>query len=189
MGAAVVLCHYLDVLVPNVPIRIFVLDAEVREVNLLVEVRKVVLTRPSGDFGIAPVWSAVAVAIAAIAFLQKALVVAFQFAVQLHPLDARTLVAQALGCLQICPIELRVMATLARAISSGIELLAVAGIAKAMSFKEGTAAVGKGDGPVLLIHRNTLDEPLPFEVAEVAIADLKSRITRVAKVALRDHSK
>jgi hypothetical protein len=30
---------------------------------------------------------------------------------------------------------------------------------------------------------------LPFEVAEVAIADLKSRITPVAQVALRDHSK
>ncbi len=89
MGAAIVLGHDFDVLVPNVPVRIFVLDANVWEMHLLVEVRQVVLARPGRDLGLAAVRAAVAVAIAAIAFLEKALVVAFQLAIQLDPLDAR----------------------------------------------------------------------------------------------------
>ncbi len=90
---------------------------------------------------------------------------------------------------RVCPIELRVVAALARAIGTGIELLAVAGIADAMSFEERAAAVGKGDCTVLVIHRNALDEPLPFEVAEVAIADVKRCISRVVQIALGDYAK
>lgn len=189
MDAAVMLCHYLDVLTPDVSVRIFVLDANVRKMNLVVEVRQVVFARPGRDLGLAPVRSAVAVASAAIAFLQKALIVAFQLAVQLHPLDAPTLIAQAFGSFEVGPIELRIVAALAGTIGTRIELLTVVSLVGAVSFEKRTSAVCEGNRPVLVIHRNSLDEPLPFEVAEVAIADLKSRITRVAEVALQDHSK
>ena len=177
MGATVMLRHDLDVLEADVPVRIFVLDANVGEMHLVVEVRQVVLTRPSRDLGLAAVRAAVTVAIAAIALLEKALVLALQLAVQLHPLDARTSIAEALGSVQIRSIELRVVAALAGAIGTGIELLTVAGIACAMSFEERTSAVRKRDCPVLVIHRNSLDEPLLFEVAEAAFADVKRSIT------------
>jgi hypothetical protein len=189
MGATVVFRHDLDVLKANVPVRIFVLNANVGEMYLLVKVRQVVLACPGGDLGFAAIGSAIAVVIAAIAFLEKPLVVAFQLAIQLHPLDARTSIAQALGSFQVSPIELRVVATLAGAIGTGTELLAVACIAGAMSFEERAAAVRKGNGPLLVVNRHALDEPLLFEPAQVAIAHVKGRIVSVAQVPLGDDPK
>lgn len=139
MGATVVLRYHLDVLEPDVPVRILVLDANVGKMYLVVEVRQVVLTRPGGDLGLATVRSAVTVAIAAIALLEKALVVTLQLAIQLHPLDARTSIAQAPGSFQVAPIELRVVATLARAIGTRMELLTLVSITDAMSFEERAA--------------------------------------------------
>ena len=54
-----------------------------------------------------------------------------------------------------------------------------------MTFKEGAAAFRVEQKNILVIHRNPLDEPLLFEVAEVTLADFDSRITQVAQVALR----
>src|SRR5688500_1104291 len=72
MVAAVVLRHDLDVLEADLAVGIFILDSQIGEMHLVVEVRQVVLTRPSRYLGIAPVRTAVAVAIAAIALLEKA---------------------------------------------------------------------------------------------------------------------
>jgi hypothetical protein len=116
MGAAIVLRHNFNVFVPNVPVRIFVLDANIGEMHLVVEVRQAVFTRPCCDLGLASIGSAIGVAIATIALVEKALVVTFQLAVQLHPLDARALMVQAVGCLEVRPIELRVESTLTRSI-------------------------------------------------------------------------
>ena len=95
----------LQIEVPNLAVQIFVLDAEIREVHVLVEVRQVVRARPFLDVLRRAIRSSRAVRIAQISVLEKALVFAFQLAVQLDAEDASILCAQAFGGLQIRAID------------------------------------------------------------------------------------
>ena len=65
MGAAIMLSDHFDILVTIASLQ-FVLDAEVREVDRLIEVRQVVFARPFFDFSGVPIRSSVAVRPAAI---------------------------------------------------------------------------------------------------------------------------
>jgi hypothetical protein len=68
MGAAVVLSEQLDVLAVLPPVDL-VLDAIVREVDLPIEVRQVVLVGPPPDLVLVPVRPAVAVGAPSVVFL------------------------------------------------------------------------------------------------------------------------
>jgi len=61
MAAAIVNRRDLDVDAIPASIRQFVLDAQVREVDLLVEVRQLVLQRPLLDLSVVTIWPAVRV--------------------------------------------------------------------------------------------------------------------------------
>ncbi len=100
MRAAVMLGRHLDVLPADVAVGVLILDANVREMDLLVEVRQAVLARPLFDLFRCAVGPAVAVAVAAIALLQEALVLAFQRSLAL-PVDCTDPCTMHLTCLRL----------------------------------------------------------------------------------------
>jgi hypothetical protein len=102
----------LDILPADIPVHVLVLDANVREVDLLVEVRQGVFVRPLLDLLWRPVRSPVAVRVAPITLLEKALVLAFQLAIELHAQDARLPLLQALGGAEVGAIELHIVGPL-----------------------------------------------------------------------------
>jgi hypothetical protein len=69
MAASVVLGRDFQILPAHVTVRVLVLDAHVRKVDLVIEVRQLVLSRPFLDLFNGAIRSAVAGAIAAIALL------------------------------------------------------------------------------------------------------------------------
>ena len=79
----------LDVLVilPLVPLPIF--DAQVGEVHLVIEVRQVVLVRPSADLFISPIGVSVVVGALAVALVEPRLVLTLELVVENDPFDAR----------------------------------------------------------------------------------------------------
>jgi hypothetical protein len=77
MRAAILAGHDLDVFVPRPPVAVFVLDAGIRKVDMTVVVRQVVFARPSCDLPRLAIRSSVAIPPAAIAFVEKPLVVGF----------------------------------------------------------------------------------------------------------------
>ena len=125
MAASVVLGRDLQILPAHVAVRLLVLDAHVREVDLFIEVRQVMLPRPFLDLFDRAIRPAVAVAIASVAVLQEALVLAFQLAVELHAEDARVTRLQPLRGLQVGALELRVVRSFPRLICARVERLAM----------------------------------------------------------------
>ena len=75
--ASVVLCEHLDVLVAFAAVDL-VLDAEVGEVDAIVEVRQLVFCRPPADFLLRAVGSSIAVGPLAVVVLQELLVLPLQ---------------------------------------------------------------------------------------------------------------
>jgi hypothetical protein len=93
VASAVVLCNDFDVFVTVAPVQL-VLDAEVWEVDRLVEVRQVVVPRPFFDLAGIPIRSSIAVRASAIVLLQPLLMLALELVVEDHTADVGTLVAK-----------------------------------------------------------------------------------------------
>jgi hypothetical protein len=124
MGAAVVLCEQLNVLMVLAPLQV-VLDAVVREVDLAVEVREVVLACPLADLVLVPVRAAVAVRPSAVVFLQESLVLALQVMVEddTSNLEPAVFVAKPRFFLPVGRVEAGVMLDFALTADAGVELL------------------------------------------------------------------
>src|SRR6266850_4958521 len=101
MAAAIVLRRDLDVEVPDLTIHVAVLDPNVRKVDPVIEVRKVVFARPLLDFLATSIRPPVTVPIATVALLQELLVLAFQLAVELHPQNLRVAFSQPVRLAQV----------------------------------------------------------------------------------------
>jgi len=93
--------------------------------HLLIEVRQLLFSRPLLDFVRRAVGSAVAAAVASIALLEEALVLAFQFPIELDSQDARLVRLEAFYGLQVRTIELRVVRAFARSVRACVERLVV----------------------------------------------------------------
>lgn len=96
MRAAIVLGRDLDVLVVLVSVPVAIFDSQIGEVDLLIEVRKVVLMCPFADLFVRPIRMAVVVGPVAIAFVKPALVVTLEFVVEKDAFDLRVALRQAL---------------------------------------------------------------------------------------------
>ncbi len=124
MSASIVLGRDLDIFPPDIPVHGFILDANIREVNLVVEVGQVVFTRPFLNLLDGPIRPAVAVAIASITLLEEALILTFQFPIELHAQDPRLTVLQPFCGFQVRAVELRVVGSLTGLVGTRIERLA-----------------------------------------------------------------
>ena len=175
MAAAVVLGCDLDVeRVEVVIIPLAVLDAQVGEVDLLVEVRQVMVMSPALDLFVGAVGAAVAVTVTAIAPLQEPLVLGLQVAIELHAHDAGVPLPEPLGFAHVGAVDLGVVASLARLVGPAVEGLAPIGVAvpagiAAVAFEEIVAALRQGDGMVAPVERDAFKESLVAEVAQVTV--------------------
>jgi hypothetical protein len=127
--APIVLGEDLDILMAVSPFEL-VLDPEVGEVHVVVEVWEVVFMGPCFDLPRVPLGAAVAVRPAAIVCLEKALVVAFEVALEDDAANLRALSAERLLCAEVGAIEGRVMRQLTGPADACVEGL-VTGIAAA----------------------------------------------------------
>ena len=102
-----------------------VLDAVVREVDLAVEVRQVVLARPLADLVVVPVRAAVAVAASPIVFLQELLILALQIVVEddAPNLEPAVIITESGLLLAVGRVEIGVVAELTLATDAGVERL------------------------------------------------------------------
>src|SRR5438045_2184605 len=89
--------HDLDVFALVTPVDVFVFDAEIGEVNLVVEVGKVVRRRPFFDL----VLVAIGPSVTAIALVQPLLVFALELVVENDALDAPAALLEAFGFAKI----------------------------------------------------------------------------------------
>jgi hypothetical protein len=114
MRPAVVHGGDLDVQLPSAAVQVLVLDAHVREVHLIIEVRQVVRPRPGFDLDRVSVRPSVALAAVPIAFLEEALILPLQLVVEDDALDAGIGCVQPLSGFEKGVIDLRVVLKLAR---------------------------------------------------------------------------
>jgi hypothetical protein len=82
MGAAVVRSDDLNVLPPPTAVRVFVLDADVREVDLIIEVGQVVFVSPLANLVGCPIGVAVVIVVVLVALVQPPLVLALELVVE-----------------------------------------------------------------------------------------------------------
>lgn len=148
MSASTVLGRDLDVLPTDIAVRVFVLNANIREMNLVVKVGQVVLTCPFLNLLDRSIGPAIAVAIPSIALLEETLVLAFELPVQFDPEDAGILVAEALGGFQVRPIHRRVMRALAGSVGAGVEPLRTIGVALSTAVTADTLIPGTASVPM-----------------------------------------
>ena len=89
MATTVVLRRDLDVVVVPAAVGVLILDAQVGEVDLVIEVREVVFIGPFADLDVGPIRVSVIVIAVAIALMEPALVFALELVIQDDPLDPR----------------------------------------------------------------------------------------------------
>ena len=117
-------------------VRMFVLDANIRELDAIVQDRQVVLGRPLFDFFTASIGPAIAIRAIAVSLLQELLVLALQFVVEDDAFDARAARLELLRGPQVRPEQLRVMRELTALDGAGIERLYGLRIAAAMALEQ-----------------------------------------------------
>src|SRR5688572_22893952 len=88
VGAAIVRRDDLDVVSAPPAVRLLILDARVREMHLVIEVRQVVFTCPFANLVRRAIGPSIAVIVVLVALVQPTLIVALEFVVQHDTIDA-----------------------------------------------------------------------------------------------------
>ena len=140
VSAAVVRRKELDVLVKLSAIEL-VLDSVVGEMNLVVEVRKVVVVRPLRDFSGFTIGAAIGIVAIPITFVEPPLVVALELVVEDDTIDAGAAVREALRLTKVRAIDLDVVFEFARLLETRVELLLVLLTMVSMMISRAVAAV------------------------------------------------
>ncbi len=123
MSAAIVRCDDLDVLALPAAIRLLVLDADVGEVDLVVEVRQVVFVRPFANLIRRAIGVSVVVVVVFVALVEPALVLALELVVEDDALDVRATIDETRLCLFVRAIDLEVVFEFALARQARVERL------------------------------------------------------------------
>ena len=124
MRATVVRREHLDVLVAFAAVDL-VLDAEVGEVDAVVEVRQVVFARPAADFLLVAVRSSIAVGAVAVVVLQELLILPLQilFEHDAADIDVVVLLSETGFFFAVRGIQVGVVIQFSRAVDARVELL------------------------------------------------------------------
>jgi hypothetical protein len=124
VGTAIVRCDDLDVLALPAAIRLLVLDADVGEVDLVIEVRQVVFVRPFANLIGRAIRMAVVVVLL-VALVEPALVLALQLVVEDDALDVRVALQKTFLGLFVRAIDLEVVFELPFSPQTRVERLLV----------------------------------------------------------------
>jgi hypothetical protein len=115
--------HDLDVIVVPAAVHFLILDAQVRKVDLIVEVRQVVLERPDPDLFVSPIRMSVVVGAVAVPFVKPGLVVTLELVIEDDSIDACAALRETLCVAFVRPIDLEVVFTLSLAFETVPERL------------------------------------------------------------------
>ena len=142
----------LNVLATPTAVRVLVLDADIRKVDLIIEVGQVVFIGPVADLIGRPIGVAVVVVVVLVAFVQPLLVLALELVVEGDPLDVGATLHQTRLCLLIRAIDLKVLFHFPLAFEARVEGLVVLLVGVPMPLKlNRTGLVGgsipREDGP------------------------------------------
>src|SRR5262245_43640676 len=181
-------CH-LDVLVITAAIGLLVFDAQIGEVDLVIEVRQVALGRPAADFLVGPIRVSVVVAPLAIPFVKPRLVITLELVVEDDALHARAALGQTLCLAFVRAIDLKVMFPFSLAFEAIPERLTGTLVPITVVFQHAAAFARQRHGVVARAgHTNRLDQPLLAEVAQVAGARIGRPIVVIPEITTGDHS-
>ena len=161
--------RHLDVVVLPPAVRLLILDTQVREMNLVIEIRQVVLKRPVADFVFGPIRMSVVVGAVAIPLVEPRLVLTLELVVEDDPFHPCAAVRQPLRVALVRAIDLDVVFQLALAFEAVPERLAVALVAVTMVFEHAASFLGQRDGMLAgAWHPDGLDQSLLAEVSQAA---------------------
>ena len=190
MRAAVVLRGDFDVLVVPSAIRFLVLNAKVREMDLLIEVREVVFACPTFDFLCRPVRVTVIVVAVPIALVQPGLVLALQLVVEDHALDVRAPLLKAFCFTLIGTIDLDVVLPFPLTFEPGVERLLVPVVAVSVTLQKTPSLLRQHDRMVAIARdASGFDQPLFAQMPQVAGAWIGRPIMVVSEVTTGDNPK
>ena len=169
VAAAVMLRRDLDVFALLATVSLAIFDPQVGEMELFIEVGKVVLVCPFADLFVRPIGMAVVVGAVAIPLVQPALVLTLELVVEHDAVDVRTAFRQALRGAFVGAIDLEVVFELPFAFDAMPERLAVTLIAVAMVFEQAPAVPRKRDRMLARArHSNGLNQSLFAQMSQVA---------------------
>src|ERR1700730_17705394 len=185
----------LDILVIPPAVGVFALDAQVREMHLVIEVRQVVFERPFLDLVRLAIRPTIRIVAVPITFVQPLLILALELVVEDDMVDARALFDQPFRFGQVRTVYLDVMFDFARLLQLCVELLGVV-VAMVLALmrdvtprrvEQVTAVLGQDDGDVpMAVHALGSDKPLFTEVPQVTRTRISRPAVVVPEVARRD---
>jgi hypothetical protein len=189
----------LDILVLPPPIGFLVFDAQVREMDLVIEVRQVVFVRPFLDLVRLAIGPAIRIIAVPISLVEPLLVLTLELVVEGDAIDACPAVREALGFAEVRAIHLRVVFHLARLLQTRVELLTMVMLMVLAMVRRVVASVRlehvptffrqhDGDVPTT-IQALCSDEPFFAEMSEVGGPRIGRTLVVVAEVACRDDPK
>jgi hypothetical protein len=192
-------CRDLDILVIPPAIGLFVFDAHVGKMDLVIEVGEVVVVRPFLDLVSGAIGPPIGVVAIPISLVQPVLVLTLELVVEDHPIDACATLPEATGFTEVRAIHLRVVFHLARLFQLRVELLTmilpavlavIAHVIAAIRFQQVPTFLRQDDRHVPMTGQLLgSDEAFLTEVAQVAAPWIRRTIVVVAKVARRDDPK
>jgi hypothetical protein len=189
MRPAIVRRDDFDVLALPSAIGFLVLDADVGEVDLVIEVREVVFVRPFANLIGCAIRMAVVVVLVAVALVEPALVLALQLVVEDDALDVRTAVQETVLGLFVRPIDLEVVFQFALAPQACVERLVMVPIEVSMARKKAAAIPGQTYRMVAVSgHARGLNQPLFAQMSQVAGPWISRAPIVVSEITTGDHS-
>jgi hypothetical protein len=187
---SVVLGSDLDIDVILAAVDVAILDAAVGKMDLLVEVRQVMVVRPLLDLAPVAFRPSIGVRPVPITFVEPLLVLALQLVVQPHALDLQTPRLEPRRLALIGAVDLGVVFQLALAFEPRIERLTRIPIAVSIRIQHAPAAVRQNHG-LFTVARDSygFDQTLFAEVSEVAVTWIRWSVVTVSEVAGRHDAK
>jgi hypothetical protein len=189
MGAAIVRGDDLDVFALPAAIGLLVLDADVGEVDLVIEVRQVVFVRPFANLIGRAIRMAVEVVVVLVPLVEPALVLALQLVVEDDALDVRPAVQETVLGLFVRAIDLKVVFEFSFAPQARVERLRVLVIVIAVALEEAAPGLRQAHRMIAVSgHARGLDQPLFAQVSQVARPGISWAPIVVSEITTGDHS-
>ena len=181
--------HVFDIAAAVGPL---VLDAEIRELDMIGDDRQVVGVRPLVDLLTRTARPPIRIGSIAIGLLEELLILALQLIVEDHALDACPLPGQPIRAVQVGSIELRIVCEFAGFYASRGERLEGLMVGCAVSLQDITATLGERDEGcrgVAASGRHAANETGRAEPVEVAVPEVPWPPRVVFQIVRRDHAK
>ena len=168
---------------------LLVLNADVREVDLVIEVRQVVFVRPFANLIGRSIRMAVVVVMVLVPLVEPALVLALQLVVEDDALDVRTAVQETVLGLFVRAIHLKVVFEFPFAPQARVERLLVIVTVIAVALKEAAPVLRQAHRMVAVSgHARGLDQPLFAQVSQIAGPWISRAPIVVPEITTGDHS-